>query len=141
MGEFTRPCVPAIEDQGGYRDGTEWEGTIAPKSASLPGHTVEALGDNPDDFSERTALASLLARNLRASPNVHSESVKQLSSSLSGVVLEYFAQLAKIRGQGTPVRTVGNSDSIWWLRCPSGHLTDEFLWLHQRVGIEAAFLV
>jgi hypothetical protein len=134
-GEVARPCAPAIEDQDGYRDGTEWGGMVEPESVRMPEYTVEDPEANPDAFSEQAALASVLARHLRTLSNVDSDNVEQLSSRLAEIALGHLAHLAELRSKGTPVQTVRRSNSIWWSRCPRGHLTDEFLWLHQCVGI------
>lgn len=85
--------------------------------------------------SEQATLASLLLQYLHELPEEHLRNVEHLSDYLASVILDYLTRLSELRSKGLPIQTVQRSKCFWWSRCPKGHLTDEYLWCHQCVGI------
>src|SRR6266481_1565174 len=99
-GEVSRPCAPTVENQSSYRDGTESEGTAESGSPRRSVYTFEAPDGYPQACCEQAALASLLARHLRASLTVHLDNVEHLSGSLAEIALDHIAHLSELRSKG-----------------------------------------
>lgn len=97
--------------------------------------TPPPIPPGDDSVADYAALATLLGQNLRALPEGRLGNVQKVATHLATVALNYMERLAELRGTGMFARTVQRAESLWWSRCPKGHFTDEYLWVHQCVGI------
>lgn len=118
------------------RDNVETRSVEALEIADLLQKRLEPFADVADERdtgteSQRRAIAGLLAQELRAMRMKLPSSVEQFADYLARQVVDRLRCLAELRGQGAPVRSTRLTRSLWWSRCPKGHLTDEYLWLHQ----------